>query len=170
MGPDMERALTALLHDIRSPLGVAHGYLRLVREGRLPSDADRLRALDKTRDALGRITEICDAATTAAARAANSEPSTMPVNEFVDAVRGRLDLPDTEWVSGDVALSARVRLHAEPAMLASTVAGLLRAWAQPPTDAVLGVETRADRLAFIRREPTGAADVVVSLPLETIPA
>ncbi len=171
MGADVDQALTDLLHDLRSPLGVAHGYLRLVREGRLPTDAARNQALDKTREALGRITQMCVEATTAAARAATSVPSTMPVAEFVDAVRRQLDLPDTELVSSDLAPSARVRLHAESASLASTVASLLRASAQARSDAVLRAETRADMLSFLRGEPTGAADVVVvSLPLENVSA
>ncbi|MGE0813995.1 MAG: hypothetical protein AB7O28_21935 [Vicinamibacterales bacterium] len=56
---DLDRVLDTLLHDVRSPLGVAGGYLRLMREQRL-QDADALdRAIGKTQDALRTITTLC---------------------------------------------------------------------------------------------------------------
>lgn len=52
---DIEKILAVLLHDVRTPLGVATGYLRLMQQGQLATDADRARALDKAQDALGRM-------------------------------------------------------------------------------------------------------------------
>ena len=52
---DAERVLAVLIHDVRTPLGVAHGYLRLVRTDKLPSPEDRDRALAGTQDALAKI-------------------------------------------------------------------------------------------------------------------
>jgi hypothetical protein len=60
---DLERVLSSLLHDLRSPLGVAGGYLRLLREGRLTSADDTERALVKTQDALRMMTGLCADAT-----------------------------------------------------------------------------------------------------------
>jgi hypothetical protein len=56
---DAERVLAVLIHDMRTPLGVAHGYLRLVRTDRLPSPEDRDRALAGTQDALAKISRLC---------------------------------------------------------------------------------------------------------------
>jgi len=56
---DAERVLAVLIHDVRTPLGVAHGYLRLVRGDKLPSPEDRERALAGTQDALARISRLC---------------------------------------------------------------------------------------------------------------
>ena len=56
---DAERVLAALIHDVRTPLGVAHGYLRLVRTDKLPSPEDRDRALAGTQDALAKISRLC---------------------------------------------------------------------------------------------------------------
>ncbi len=53
---DSEKALNLLIHDLRAPLSVAHGYLRLLQESRLPSEEDRRRALTQSIDALGRMT------------------------------------------------------------------------------------------------------------------
>ena len=47
-----------LLHDLRTPLGVAQGYLRLVRDGSLKTDADRDRALDHAAAALGQVARM----------------------------------------------------------------------------------------------------------------
>lgn len=52
------KAFSVLLHDLRTPLGVAHGYARLLREDRLSSDADRARALQGISDALERLTRL----------------------------------------------------------------------------------------------------------------
>lgn len=60
---DLERVLSCLLHDLRSPLGVAGGYLRLLREGRLNSADDTERAIVKTQDALRVMTGLCADAT-----------------------------------------------------------------------------------------------------------
>ena len=59
---DAERVLNLLIHDVRTPLGVAHGYLRLIREQRLTTPDDRERALVSTQQALGRISRLCEEA------------------------------------------------------------------------------------------------------------
>ncbi len=56
---DAERVLAVLIHDLRTPLGVAHGYLRLIRGDKLPSAEDRDKALASTQDALTRISRLC---------------------------------------------------------------------------------------------------------------
>lgn len=61
---DLDRVLSSLLHDLRSPLGVAGGYLRLLREGRLASAADTERAIVKTQEALRTMTRLCGDAST----------------------------------------------------------------------------------------------------------
>ena len=67
---DVGKALNLLIHDLRAPLSVAQGYLRLLSQNRLDSDADRQRALTQSIDALGRIARLCD---DAAAYAAETE-------------------------------------------------------------------------------------------------
>jgi hypothetical protein len=56
---DLDRVLESLLHDLRSPLGVAGGYLRLLREQRLGSVEESERAIVKTQDALRTMTALC---------------------------------------------------------------------------------------------------------------
>lgn len=64
---DIGKALNLLIHDLRAPLSVAQGYLRLLSQNRLESDADRQRALTQSIEALGRIARLCDDASAYAA-------------------------------------------------------------------------------------------------------
>jgi len=59
---DAERVLQVLIHDIRTPVGVAQGYVRLIREERLGTAEERDRALARALDALSRISRLCDEA------------------------------------------------------------------------------------------------------------
>ncbi len=59
----IESVLRTLVHDVRSPLGVADGYIRLLLGGKLTNPEDQQRALTATRDALVRISALCDLAT-----------------------------------------------------------------------------------------------------------
>ena len=53
------KAINVLIHDLRAPLSVAQGYLRLLQQNRLEAEADRQRAITQSIEALGRITRLC---------------------------------------------------------------------------------------------------------------
>ena len=53
------KALNVLIHDLRAPLSVAQGYLRLLQQNRLEAEPDRQRAITQSMEALGRITRLC---------------------------------------------------------------------------------------------------------------
>jgi light-regulated signal transduction histidine kinase (bacteriophytochrome) len=59
---ELERVLEVLLHDLRSPLSVASGYVRLLRLERLDSFEARDKAWSHTATALSRIAHLCDEA------------------------------------------------------------------------------------------------------------
>jgi signal transduction histidine kinase len=52
--------LHVLAHELRTPVGIAHGYVRLLLEDRLPHDADRRRALEQLQKAIGRLSRLSD--------------------------------------------------------------------------------------------------------------
>jgi signal transduction histidine kinase len=85
---DPERALNLLVHDIRAPLGVAHGYLRLLKDNKLNSPDERNRAIAQTIDALARIGRHCDDAASYAVFPSLDQLSstTVEVREFVDFI------------------------------------------------------------------------------------
>jgi hypothetical protein len=59
---DLGMVLDLLLHELRTPVGVAQGYLRLLLEDRLADARDRQRALAQSMEALGRIGDLCASA------------------------------------------------------------------------------------------------------------
>ena len=59
---ETERVLQVLIHDARTPIGVALGYLRMLQERRLATDEERDKAIARTLDAIGRLTRLCDQA------------------------------------------------------------------------------------------------------------
>lgn len=80
MPVDTASILRLLAHELRSPAGVAHGYLTLALEGRLAGTDERA-ALGHARDALGRITALSREASDAAGwleRMAASPPGAAP--------------------------------------------------------------------------------------------
>lgn len=58
MPVEMSHILHVLAHELRTPVGIAHGYVRLLLEDRLPEERDRRRALEQMQKALGRLTEL----------------------------------------------------------------------------------------------------------------
>lgn len=80
---DLDRVLDSLLHDLRSPLGVAGGYLRLMREQRLSSVDETERAIMKTQDALRTMTMLCAEASEWLKVEPPGPPALVPVESLV---------------------------------------------------------------------------------------
>jgi signal transduction histidine kinase len=55
---DISNLLHVLAHELRTPIGIAQGYLRLLLDERLTEPVDRRRAIEQTQKALGRVTEL----------------------------------------------------------------------------------------------------------------
>lgn len=58
MPVDISNILHVLAHELRTPVGIAQGYVRLLLDDRLPQEADRRRALEQMQKALGRLGEL----------------------------------------------------------------------------------------------------------------
>jgi hypothetical protein len=63
MPVEINDILHVLAHELRTPVGIAHGYVRLLLEDRLPDGSERRRALEQTQRALSRLTELSHEAT-----------------------------------------------------------------------------------------------------------
>jgi phospho-acceptor domain-containing protein len=59
MGLNLAQVLNTVAHEIRTPLAVSQGYMKLYLDGRLTTADDQQRALEKTRDALGVLATLC---------------------------------------------------------------------------------------------------------------
>ena len=82
------KALNLLIHDLRAPLSVAQGYLRLLHQNRLEDEVDRQRAFTQSMEALGRIGRLCeDAAAFVAEPSSTDGPvTTVRTSQFVEQV------------------------------------------------------------------------------------
>ncbi len=85
---EIAKALNLLIHDLRAPLSVAQGYIRLLQQNRLEAEADRQRAMTQSMEALGRITRLCEEAAAFVAEPASTSGPVMTVRaaEFIDQV------------------------------------------------------------------------------------
>ena len=58
MPVDISSVLHVLAHELRTPAGIAQGYLRMLLDEKLTEPADRRRALEQTQKALARVSEL----------------------------------------------------------------------------------------------------------------
>ncbi len=106
------KAFSVLLHDVRTPLGVAHGYVRLLREERLATDAERARALQGIGDALERLTRLShDAAAYVSPDDASMPLARIPADEVAERLASAL--------GAQLAPDLRARLEARRCALRS---------------------------------------------------
>ena len=59
MPPNLAQVLNTLAHEIRTPLAVSQGYLKLYLDGRLTNADDTRKAFEQTRQALGTLATLC---------------------------------------------------------------------------------------------------------------
>lgn len=108
------KAFHLLIHDLRAPLSVAHGYLRLLQQNKLDSDAERERALAQSLEALGRIGRLCEDANAYLAEPASTDGpvSTLQVDALVEQVRQACAVrcPGLEVVTETGSLSGMVKV------------------------------------------------------------
>src|SRR4029453_11667771 len=96
MSVDIGDILHVLAHELRTPVGIAHGYVRLLLEDRLPAESDRRRALAQLQKALGRLTDLSHQASALANWYERTESARAVVETrmLVDAVmRAAFDSP-----------------------------------------------------------------------------
>ncbi len=153
---ELLRAFNLFIHDLRAPLSVAHGYLRLLREQRLPSEEERERALAQTVDALGRISRLCADASSlvhsyeAGPPAGTRVPARMLADQVSQAIQDRLpasvsDIPDASMLR----LASLDSVAGAMAAIVTAVAG-----ARPRPDNMVTIDAAAQEL----RVRLGAAD------------
>lgn len=156
MNDDLERVLESLLHDLRGPLGVAGGYLRLLRHQRLPSELDAERAIVKTQDALRTMTTLCADASEWLAPPTPKPEAFTQVESFVTRVSDELRSLRLACVCNNDEPEAMIALTLDTGRVARAIAALLAAAATVP-GASCEAETTPDRLRFVVRAPARPA-------------
>jgi hypothetical protein len=133
-----------LVHDLRTPMGVAVGYLRLLRDHQLPDADDQQRALTQTVEALSAMSRLCQeassfaAAVTAGADNVESVSAAVFTAELAEYLPSPLAIADAD---GNLSGSVRAR---QGGATARAVAALLSApmisgGATPSTDIIVRV-------------------------------
>lgn len=144
---ETERVLRVLIHDARTPIGVAQGYLRLLREQRLPTDEERDRAMTRTMDALGRLAKLCDEAGQFVGEAPESFDVVVPAEEL--AARVATHASQRQFAMGRSVMDhqARVRIASGLDQLAEAVGVVLGTLGSSrEVVPIVQVETRAREL------------------------
>jgi hypothetical protein len=123
---DLVKALNLLLHDLRTPLSVAQGYLRLLLEDRLSESKDRQRAIAQSMDALGRISSLCAGAGEFLNASSPAEACRYPAEELVAALAAEAQRGGIGLIVQESLPAGHVRTLA-PARAAVAVATILKA-------------------------------------------
>ena len=121
----VERTLQVLIHDIRTPVGVAQGYLRLLREDRLANPDDRVRAIAQAQEALDRVSQLCSDAASLADEGTPPATVSVPCERFVGRVRQRLEREPVELAAATLAADAMLAVPADSDALADAVTRVL---------------------------------------------
>lgn len=103
MPPNLAQVLNTVAHEIRTPLAVSQGYLKLYLDGRLTNAEDQRRAFQQTRAALGTLATLCNDMTKVSAlseTAALALTARVTAREFLADVQKAQGVEGTEW-SGD---------------------------------------------------------------------
>src|SRR5687767_15824773 len=72
---NLAQVLNTVAHEIRTPLAVSQGYLKLYLDGRLTNADDQRRAFQQTREALGTLATLCNDMGKVSALAETAEPA-----------------------------------------------------------------------------------------------
>ncbi len=122
---ELGKALNLLIHDVRAPLGVANGYLRLLIEHRLPSADEQERALAQALDSLGRVSRLCSDASAYLSTAESPTPAEVgvPAADLARRIGEAVKTAGLEWIAGSVPVGSVKVTRAD--IVASAIATIL---------------------------------------------
>lgn len=118
---EIEKVLSLLIHDIRTPLGVAMGYARLLKDARLGTPEERDRALIRTITALGSIWRLCEDADGFLAPHFRSSPGVVRATALVDRVSMRIGPSRVQCATGETDSHLFLRTTAGVDLLADAI-------------------------------------------------
>ena len=150
---DHERALAILVHDLRTPLGVASGYLRLVRDGRVPASTEPVVLLDRALEALRAISRLCMDADRWLDDAPISRPAMTSGSQLLSVLTSELATRNIMLQGVDDVPAGQLLVAGDAAELADAVVEVLSAAAKPSTAGPLPVEcaSQGDDLVLVVR-------------------
>lgn len=103
MGLTLAQVLNTVAHEIRTPLAVSQGYLKLYLDGRLTTPDEQQRALTKSRDALGLIATLCADMNRVGMLSESSDPALtehIAAAQLIGSLREATELEGASWHVG----------------------------------------------------------------------
>lgn len=100
MQPNLAQVLNTLAHEIRTPLAVSQGYLKLYLDGRFANADDTRRAFEQTRQALGTLATLCADMGKVSALSesrATGVPERVTAADFVKRLRAEEAVASAAW-------------------------------------------------------------------------
>ena len=101
---NLAQVLNTIAHEIRTPLAVSQGYLKLYLDGRLTNADDQRRAFEQTRDALGTLATLCSDMNRVSTLSDTPSPvllERVPAPQLIERLKGTSEVEGAEW-SGDM--------------------------------------------------------------------
>jgi hypothetical protein len=167
MKPNLAQVLNTLAHEIRTPLAVSQGYLKLFLDGRLTDADDTRRAMEQTRQALGALSTYCMDMGKISALADSGDgagiPERVTTADLITRLREHADMADATWngAAGAGAIDARPARDFVDAVAIVLKSAFDEAKSQPHdvrTDAAASLTLlagHADALGALRSGPSG---------------
>jgi hypothetical protein len=103
---NLAQVLNTIAHEIRTPLAVSQGYLKLYLDGRLTNADDQRRAFQQTRDALGTLATLATDMGKVGSLSDAPAPALLervPAPELVQLLKGAGDVNGAQWIGEPVA-------------------------------------------------------------------
>ena len=126
---NLAQVLNTVAHEIRTPLAVSQGYLKLYLDGRLTNAEDQRRAFQQTREALGTLATLCNDISKVSALSEKPSPALLErvaTAQFVEQLKGASEVEGVAW-SGDHAADAAGDSTAPAAIASNGVNDLVHA-------------------------------------------
>jgi signal transduction histidine kinase len=103
MAPNLAQVLNTLAHEIRTPLAVSQGYLKLYLDGRLTNVDDTRKAFEQTRQALGVLSALCTdmgKVSSVSESSALGVPERISAADFVRSLQSQAEVEGASWQGG----------------------------------------------------------------------
>ena len=101
MPPNLAQVLNTIAHEIRTPLAVSQGYLKLLVDGRVTNADEARRAMEQTRQALGALATLCmdmgKVSALADAAAGQVAPVMTPAADFIATLQTLDEVKGAAW-------------------------------------------------------------------------
>jgi hypothetical protein len=164
MAPNLAQVLNTLAHEIRTPLAVSQGYLKLYLDGRLTNVDDTRKAFEQTRHALGVLGTLCSdmsRVSTISESQSLGLPERVPVTDFVRGLQSQAEVEGASWIDG----AARGAIEtANQRDLAQAIAIVVKTAFDEARDAMRTVRIDADRDLRVLAGNTAALEALAAGP------